>query len=207
MWSEAYEVLSEYEKGEFRRFCNYLLSHTYVVRDVYNHEKRRVEANHNYRTISSMFEIMREYFSYSGFKLEKDDDYGVISLVSEFVQNRYRSDRFTTLFLYVCRLIYEEERENSVNQSIVPTDTDTIIQKMRMLNLLDGGKVSQEKRKEAQQSLAHFNIIQKSEPGKWQNEGNRIHILPTVLLVIRNLDDMKHELEEMQIAKTEDDDE
>jgi len=201
MWTETYESLSEYDKGEFRKFCNYLLSHTYVVRDVYNNEKSRFETNHNYRIISAMFECMREYFSYAGFKLEKDDDYGVISLVSEFGQNFYRADRFTTLFLYTCRLVYEEER--SGNQSIVQSDTDTIIQKMRILNLLEGGKVSQEKRKEAQQTLAYFNIIQKTEPGKWQNEGNRIHILPSVLLVVRNLNDMEYELEEMQIVKTE----
>lgn len=207
MWSETYEGLSEYDKGEFRKLCNYLLSHTYAVRDVYNHEKRRVETNHNYRTISAMYEPMREYFSYSGWKLEKDDDYGVISLVNEMGKNHCNSDRFTTLFLYTCRLIYEEERENGGNRSIVLTDTDIVIQKMRMLNLLDGGKVSQEKRKEAQQTLAHFNIIKKIEPGKWQNEGNRIHIFPSILSIIRNLDDMAHELEEMKIAKMEDDDE
>ena len=29
MWNEEYEKLSSYEKGEFRRLSNYLLSHTY----------------------------------------------------------------------------------------------------------------------------------------------------------------------------------
>ena len=36
MWSEQYEKLSSYEKGEFRRLGNYLLSHTYMVRFTYD---------------------------------------------------------------------------------------------------------------------------------------------------------------------------
>ena len=36
MWSEQYEKLSTYEKTEFRRIGNYLLSHTYMVRFTYD---------------------------------------------------------------------------------------------------------------------------------------------------------------------------
>lgn len=31
MWNEEYEKLTSYEKGEFRRIANYLLSRTYMV--------------------------------------------------------------------------------------------------------------------------------------------------------------------------------
>jgi hypothetical protein len=96
MWSETYETLSNYERGEFRRICNYLLSHTYIVRDVYKPDKQWTEPNNDYRMVNRLFECMSEYFSVSGWKLEKDDNYGVVSLINEFDSNRFRMDRFTT---------------------------------------------------------------------------------------------------------------
>ena len=200
MWSEAYEALSNYEKDEFRRLCNYLLSHSYIVRDLYKPDKQWTEPNNDYRMINRLFECMREYFSVSGWRLEKDDNYGVISLVNEFDHNRLRIDRFTTLFLYTCRLIYEEGREQGDNLRIVRTDTGAIIEKMRFLGLLDKRKSTQKERLEAQRTLAHFNIIQKTETTAWSPDGNGVLIFPSILSIISNqgINDMTLELEELR---------
>lgn len=200
MWSEAYEALSNYERGEFRRLCNYLLSHTYIVRDVYKPDKQWAEPNSDYRMVNRLFECMREYFSVSGWKLEKDDNYGVISLINEFDSNRLRMDRFTTLFLYTCRLIYEEGREQGDNLHIIHTDTGAVVEKMRFLGLLERGKTTQKERLEAQRALAHFNIIQKKESTAWSPEGNGLLIFPSILSIISNqgINDMMLELEELR---------
>jgi len=200
VWSETYEALSNYEKGEFRRICNYLLSHTYIVRDVYKPDKQWTEPNTDYRMVNRLFECMREYFFVSGWKLEKDDNYGVISLMNEFDHNRLRIDRFTTLFLYTSRLIYEEGREQGDNLNIVRTDTGAIVEKMRLLGLLEKGKTTQKERLEAQRALAHFNIIQKTESTAWSSDGNGVLIFPSILSIISNQDinDMMSELEELR---------
>ena len=200
MWSETYEALSNYEKGEFRRICNYLLSHTYIVRDVYKPDKQWTEPNTDYRMVNRLFECMREYFFVSGWKLEKDDNYGVISLMNEFDHNRLRIDRFTTLFLYTSRLIYEEGREQGDNLNIVRTDTGAIVEKMRLLGLLEKGKTTQKERLEAQRALAHFNIIQKTESTAWSSDGNGVLIFPSILSIISNqgINDMMSELEELR---------
>ena len=199
MWNEKYEALSNYERGEFRRLCNYLLSHTYLVRDVYKPDKQWTEPNNDYRTVSRMFEIMREYFDISGWKLEKDDNYGVISLINTFDHNRLRMDRFTTLFLYTCRLIYEEDRQQGDNTRIVRTDTGAIVEKMRLLGLLDRERTTQKERLEAQRALAHFNIIQKTEVTAWSPDGNGVLIFPSILSIISNQDinDMMYQLTEL----------
>ena len=200
MWNEAYEALSNFEKGEFRRLCNYLLSHTYLVRDVYKPDKQWMEPNSDYRVVNRQFECMRDYFSVSGWKLEKDDNYGVITLINEFDHNRLRFERFTTLFLYTCRLIYEEGRGQGGNLNIVRTDTASIVEKMRLLGLLDKGRTTQKERIEAQRTLAHFNIIQKTEADTWSPEGNGVLILPSILTIISNqgINDMMLELEELR---------
>ena len=82
MWNEEYEKLSSYEKGEFRRLSNYLLSHTYLVRYEYQSIQQMMMPSSDYTMISRLFPVMREYFSVSGWKLEKEDNYGVMSLIN-----------------------------------------------------------------------------------------------------------------------------
>lgn len=205
MWSETFETLSNYDKGEFRRLANYILLHTYIVRDVYRPDKHWTEPNADYRMVNRLFNCMRDYFSVSGWKLEKDDNYGVISLINEYDHNRLRIDRFTTLFLYTCRLIYEEGREQGDNLHIVRTETSSIVEKMRTLGLLNKGKTTQKERLEAQRALAHFNIIQKTEATAWSADGNGILIFPSILSIIpnRGINDMMIELEELQTDDAE----
>ena len=208
MWSEDFERLSSYEKGEFRRLSNYLLSHTYLVRYEYQSSQKMTMPSSDYTMISRLFSVMQEYFSVSGWKLEKDNNYGVISLINIYDHNRLRVDRFTTLFLYTCRLIYEEHREESGQLHTVRTDTQTIVEKMRMLGLLEKGKTSQKERLDAQRTLSHYNVLQKMD-STWSNEGNQLLILPSILSMVSNqgINDMMIELEEMKNNEIQDYDE
>lgn len=208
MWNEDFEKLSSYEKGEFRRLSNYLLSHTYLVRYEYQSSQKVTMPSSDYTMVSRLFSVMQEYFSVSGWKLEKDDNYGVISLINIYDHNRLRVDRFTTLFLYTCRLIYEEHREESGQFHTVRTDTQTIVEKMRMLGLLEKGKTSQKERLDAQRTLSHYNVLQKMD-SIWSNEGNQLLILPSILSMVSNqgINDMMIELEEMKNNEIQDHDE
>ena len=200
MWSDDFEKLSAYDKGEFRRIGNYLLSHTYMVRYLYDPAKQMTLPNSDYLTVVRLYSLLSDYFEVTGWRLEKDDTYGMISLINTFDHNRLRIDRFTTLFLYTCRLIYEEEREHTNNFHVIKTDTKTIIEKMRILGLLEKGRSTQKERIEAQRTLAHYNIIQKMERNAWSAEGNQILILPSILMIVSNqgINDMIIQLEEMK---------
>ena len=207
MWSEQYEKLSTYEKGEFRRLGNYLLSHTYMVRFTYDPGEGTTLPNSDYTMVMRLFEVLQEYFAVTGWRLSKDDDYGIVSLISEYDNNRYRLDKFTTLFLYVCRLIYEENRENENSYHVVKTDTSSVVEKMKTLGLLRGGKSTQKERIDAQRALAHFNIIQKMTTSPWSGEGNDILILPSILNIISNqsINTMKAQLDELKLSEDSED--
>lgn len=203
MWSEQYEKLSSYEKIEFRRLGNYLLSHTYMVRFTYDSDEETTLPNADFNMVMRLFEVLQEYFEVTGWRLSKDDDYGIVSLISEYDNNRFRLDRFTTLFLYVCRLIYEENRENENSYHVVKTDTSSVVEKMKTLGLLKGGKSTQKERIDAQRTLAHFNIIQKMETSPWSGEGNDILILPSILTIISNqsINTMKAQLDDLKLSE------
>ncbi len=184
MWETEYEKLTAYEKGEFRRIGNYLLSHTYIVSSKYNTTKQFVEYSNDYRLATNFFSLLQNYFKVIGWRLEKDDDYGVISISNDFEYNRARFDKFTTLFLFTCRLIYEEDRMELNSFNCVRTDTATIVSKMRALGLLEKEKTTQKERDTAQRTLVRFNIIEKIDFGGWSAEGNNLLILPSILKVI-----------------------
>lgn len=200
MWTEEYENLTAYEKGEFRRIGNYLLSHTYMVRYVYDPTEQMTLPNRDYQMAIRLFPLLKGYFLITGWNLEKDDNYGIMSLINTYNHNRLRIERFSTLFLYACRLLYEEGRQQATDFHVVKTDTQTVVEKMRILGLLEKGKTTQKERIEAQRMLAHYNIIQKMESSAWSPEGNQILILPSILMLVTNegINDMMLQLEELK---------
>lgn len=200
MWTEEYENLTAYEKGEFRRIGNYLLSHTYMVRYVYDPTEQMTLPNRDYQMAIRLFPLLKGYFLVAGWNLEKDDNYGIMSLINTYNHNRLRIERFSTLFLYACRLLYEEGRQQATDFHVVKTDTQTVVEKMRILGLLEKGKTTQKERIEAQRMLAHYNIIQKMESSAWSPEGNQILILPSILMLVTNegINDMMLQLEELK---------
>jgi len=202
MIDDEYKKLNSNDKDDFRRLANYLLSHTYIVRDEYQPSKEMTVINEDYKSTSRLFNLLRDYFELSYWRLEKDDNYGIISLYNIKDHNRLRLDRFTTIFLYMCRLIYEERREEAASFHRVKTSTSEVIEKMRTLNLLEKNKTSKKERIEAQRTLAHYNIIRKMETSSWDGDGNQILILPSILAIIPNqgINDLKTELEELKTS-------
>ena len=199
MWNEEYEALNSSDKVEFRRLGNYLLSHTYLTRYNFRPAEHMTLPNRDFQLAARFFPILREYFSLIGWRLERDDHYGFMSLTNMYDNNRYRLDQFTTLFLYTCRLIYEEQREQANSFHTVCTSTSEIVQKMATLGLLKNGKTTQKERLEAQRALAHFNVIERMDAAAWEPDGNRILILPSILAIVSNqgINGMMAELEDI----------
>ncbi|MDR0730934.1 MAG: DUF4194 domain-containing protein [Treponema sp.] len=88
MLDELYGKLNSSEKEDFRRLTNYLLSHTYLVRHEYQPSQQMTLPNRDYQIVSRLFSIFQEYFELSGWRLEKDDHYGIISLSNTYAHNR-----------------------------------------------------------------------------------------------------------------------
>ena len=206
---DQYAKLNSSEKEDFRRLANYLLSHTYMARYEYQPSQQMTLPNRDYQTVSRLFTLFRDYFELSGWELVKDDNYGIISIANQYDHNRHRLDRFTTLFLYVCRLIYEERREDAGTYKTVMSTTAEIVEKMRTYGLLEKGKtgkeVTKKERAEAQRTLAHFNIIRKMDNAPWDGDGNKILILPSILSIVSNqgINAVYAEIENMKVDEEE----
>ena len=100
MWTELYDKLTGGEKEEFKRILNLALSRTFIVRDVYDPKEGMMKVNPDYRFIERNFELFLEYLDFAGWSLDKDSNYGVITLSNNYEYNRVRLDRNTTMLLY-----------------------------------------------------------------------------------------------------------
>ncbi|BBF43929.1 hypothetical protein lbkm_2617 [Lachnospiraceae bacterium KM106-2] len=184
MFEESYEKLAMDEKNQFRQMVNWLLAHTYLVQNTYTSDGTIDVADDDYVFVERNFELFSDYFSFSGFVIDRDSNYGVISLQSQYDYNRARFDKLTTQILYTIRLIYEEQREHVTLVKDIITTVGDIIHKMLTLGIIKKKPADRDLHK-ALAVLAKFQVVSKLE-GKWEDAETRCIIMPTILFIISN---------------------
>jgi hypothetical protein len=184
MWYEEYENLSDNDKREFTRLVNFLLSRNFILREKFDIKIMNVRINPDYRFVERYFEIFSNYLSIAGWELQKDNNYGVISLYNRFEQNRARLKKFDTLMLFVLRLLYEEEREKlSLRKEVIVTKGD-ILKKLLNIGVIDK-KPAEKDIRDALNLFKNYQIIEKIENSADDYE-SKIIIYPTILFIITN---------------------
>lgn len=184
MFEEKFEKLNMTEQEAFKRIVNWLLAHTYLLQGSYVFEDHMKRTNLDYLFVERNFELFQKYLEYAGFRLERDSNYGVIYLASEYEFTRVKFDKATTLMLYVLRLIYEEEREKLSLSSDIFTTIGDLVYKMMSLGVIKK-KQSNSMLRDSLRMLNRFRIIEKVD-GSWEAAETKLLILPTILFIVTN---------------------
>ena len=184
MFEQEFEKLNMTDQETFRRMVNWLLAHTYLLQGDYAFEDNMRRTNPDYLFVERNFELFQSYLEYAGFRLERDTNYGVISLASSYEFNRIKLDKLTTLMLYVLRLIYEEEREKLSLSRDIFTTTGDLVHKMISLGVIKR-KPANLSLRDSLRTLNRFRIVEKMD-GPWENADTRLLILPAILFVVTN---------------------
>ena len=184
MFEQEFEKLNMTDQETFRRMVNWLLAHTYLLQGDYAFEDNMRRTNPDYLFVERNFELFQSYLEYAGFRLERDTNYGVISLASSYEFNRIKLDKLTTLMLYVLRLIYEEEREKLSLSRDIFTTTGDLVHKMISLGMIKR-KPANLSLRDSLRTLNRFRIVEKVD-GPWENADTRLLILPAILFVVTN---------------------
>ena len=178
-----YENLNVMEKEVFKKVINQLLGKTFIVNHIYDENKKVSIMNPDYRFIERNLELFRKYLDLGGWKLERNDNYEVIYITSNYGYNKMRLDKFTTVILYILRLMYDQKRENiNLTEQIVVTVSE-IINTLNEIGAYDKKKPSGTEIKTALRTIAGFNIIQKID-GAYEDPETRIIILPSILFAV-----------------------
>lgn len=184
MWLEKYQKLSSIDRDKFGELANELLNKNFILAYHYDNKNRVRRPNSNYNFIVRNFEIFENYFKMTHYKLERDDNYHVISLSNELGYNHQKMDKFTTLFLLTLRLMYDEAKEQAATSEVVYTTTSQIIYKMIDLKLIDK-KPTIKSTVDVLRFMVSHNIITKIDKSLDDFSANLV-ILPTILFVISN---------------------
>lgn len=184
MFVELYEKLNVTDKDNFKRVVNILLSKNFILYRMYNNKTEDFVSNPDYLLLDREFDLFKDYFSYSGWKLYKDQNYEVIWLQNELGYNRARLDKNTTLMLYTLRLIYEEKREKVNLSSNVIFTIGELLRKMIDIGAIEKKLPDIELRSSLSKIINH-NIVQKIE-GNLDSKDTRLLILPSILFILTN---------------------
>lgn len=204
MIEELYENLGLIERENFQRIINLLLGKTFIVYNIYDENKNTSVFNPDYRFIERNLELFEKYLKLGGWNLEINNNYEVIYITSQYGYNKMRLDKFTTIVLYILRLMYEQKRENiNLTEQIIVSVSD-IIATLNEIGAYDKKKPSLIEIRQALRTIAKFNIIQKTD-GAYENPETKIIILPSILFAVTAESITKISNNIKETNKTEDD--
>ena len=184
MFEEQYEKLGMTDRENFARIANQLLAHTFLAVETYDPSEGITRVNRDYLFAERNLDLFQTWFSYAGFSLERDSNYGVIYLTSGYDGNRVRFDKMTTILVYALRLIYEEERAKLTLSKEVIITTGDLVHKLITLGSIRR-KPANAQLHASLRTLAHFRILEKLD-GAWEDAQTRLLILPTILFIVTN---------------------
>lgn len=187
MFETEFEKLSNSEQNEFARVTNTLLLKSFIVRDVFDNKEKAMRINPDYRFIERHFDLINDYLKYTNWMMEKDVLNGVVALINLNEQNRLRMERETSLILFVLRLIYETEKnESSQTGEAIYITTPTLLKTMIDHNItMSGKRMSGRLFAKSLRFLANHNIIAKVS-GSYDEGNVAFYILPSILFAVDN---------------------
>ena len=204
MFENEFDKLTNGEQNEFARVVNTLLLKSFIVRDVFDSKEKTMRINSDYRFIERYFDLISDYLKYTGWMMEKDVLNGVIALYNTNEQNRLRMDRETSLLLFVLRLIYETEK----NESSQTGESIYITTPILLKTMIDHGITVTGKRMSGRlfakslRFLANHNVIAKVS-GSYDEGNVAFYILPSIIFAVDNqkIKAMSEALEKMKAGE------
>ena len=182
MFEQDYNALYESEKEEFRRVANYILSKTFVVRDVYDKQAKKMVTSSEFLFMERYYDIFENYLGIAGWKLTKEPIEGIYWVENIYGQNKAKFDSFTTYILLALMITYEDSAPITTLGNSVITTTYDVIQKMQILGLITK-KPTKEQFRIAFRRLEQYNIILRLNTSQ-DVELWKIMILPSIHHVI-----------------------
>lgn len=185
---ELLEGMLQRDKTEFSRICNRLLSTCFLC-------KRNETNKADYYFVIKYRGRFSEYLSLMGYRLEINEEYGVVQLTNPQNYNRYNLKLFESIVLLILRILYDEKRrELSVSDEVIINIGD-IHEKFMSLKIRDK-MIDKTTLRNAISTLKRFQLIETLDRDI-TNEETRIIIFDTILMAVR-VEDIKTAYEKLE---------
>lgn len=188
---ELLEGMLQREKEEFRRICNRLLSVCFLC-------KGNVTNKSDYYFVLKHKERFTEYLSVLGYRMEINEEYGVIQLTNPQNYNRLNLKLYESIILLILRILFDEKkRELSASDEVIVNLGD-IHDKFLSLKIRDK-MLDKTTLRNALSLFRRFQLIETldKDPGK---EESRILIFDSILMAVR-VEDIKQAYDKLEIYR------
>lgn len=173
---EIFEGMLQRDKDEFTRICNCLLSQCFVC-------KKNETTRADYYFIMKYKEKFLEYLSVLGYRLDINEEYGVVQLVNTQNYNRYNMKLFESIILLILRILYDEKkRELSISDEVIINMGD-IHEKFMSLKIRDK-MIDKTTLRNAISTMRRFQLVEPLDRDL-SNEDARLIIYDSILMAVR----------------------
>ncbi len=185
---EFLEGMLQRDKDEFTRICNRLLSCCFLC-------KGNQATRADYYFVLKYKEKFSEYLSLLGYRMEINEEYGVVQLTNPQNYNRYNLKLFESIILLILRILYDEKkRELSVSDEVIINLGD-IHDKFLSLKIRDK-MIDKTTLRNALSVFRRFQIIEMLDKNLGR-EDSRIIIFDSILMAVR-VEDIKQAYDRLE---------
>ncbi len=182
------EGMLQKDKDEFSRVCNRLLSNCFLC-------KSNVTNRTDYYFVLKYKDKFSDYFSLLGYRLEVNEEYGVIQLTNPHNYNRHSFKLYESIILLILRILYDEKkRELSVSDEVIINVGD-IHDKFLTLQIREK-MIDKTTLRNTLSVLRRFQIVDPLDKDLSQEEA-RIIIYDSILMAVR-VEDIKQAYEKLE---------
>lgn len=175
------------DKDEFTRICNRLLSNCFIC-------KRNEATRRDYYFIKKYSKEFSEYLSILGYRLEINEEYGVVQLTNPQNYNRYNMKLMESIILLILRILYDEKkRELSISDEVIINMGD-IHEKFMNLKIRDK-MIDKTTMRNAISTMRRFQLVEVLDKNL-TNEDARLIIYDSILMAVR-VEDIKLAFEKL----------
>lgn len=193
-----YQELNIREKEDFKRVCNYLLSHSLLTRYKENNKK-------DYYFVENNILAINEYFEILGFEVELNRNLKSAQLINKFGRNKLQFVLFESITLLILRILYQEKMQDLSLSEHVVIEVEELQNKFIALGFKDR-LMDKTSLKGTLGKFKRFNIIETLDRDVTLGD-SRVIIYPTIQMLVRseNIDIIYEKLQSYKSKGGDDD--
>lgn len=173
---ELLENMLQKDRDEFKRVCNRLLGHCFLCRG-------NITNRSDYYFVLKYRTEFQKYLSVLGFRLEINEESGVIQLTNPQNYNRLNLKLYESIILLILRILYDEKkRELSVSDEAIINLGD--IQDKFMSLQIREKMIDKATMRNALQMFRRFQLIETLDKDLG-NEESRVLIYDSIMMAVR----------------------
>lgn len=179
------------DKDQFVRICNKLLSTCFLC-------KGNITSRSDYYFVLKHKPEITEYLSVLGYRLEINEEYGVIQLTNPQNYNRLNLKLYESVILLILRVLFDEKKRELSAADEVIVNLGDIHEKFLSLKIRDK-LIDKTTMRNALSLFRRFQLIEILDKNL-ENEDSRILIFDSILMAVR-VENIKQAYEKLEIYR------